>query len=103
MGHRRIDSASSRAWEVTDPDERHLIEVENSVLNHRADRRDPEAHATLIVERQALNELLGKTADLAELAESGRLRIEGDGMKLAELLGLLEDPDPNFAIVTPER
>jgi alkyl sulfatase BDS1-like metallo-beta-lactamase superfamily hydrolase len=46
--------------------------------------------------------MLGKEADLAELAESGRLRIEGDGMKLAELLGLLEEPDPGFAIVTPD-
>jgi hypothetical protein len=26
-------------------------------------------------------------------------RIDGDGVKLGELLGLLEDPAPNFAIV----
>jgi len=89
-------------WVVTDPDERHLLTLENGVLNHRADRHDPEADATLTIERGALNEMLGNEADLAELAESGRLRIEGDGIKLAELLALLEDPDPGFAIVTPE-
>jgi alkyl sulfatase BDS1-like metallo-beta-lactamase superfamily hydrolase len=88
-------------WVVTDPDERHLLRLENGVLNHRADRDDPEADATLTIERRALNEMLGKEADLAELAESGRLRVEGDGMKLAELLGLLEEPDPGFPIVTP--
>ena len=43
-------------------------------------------------ERQAL---------LAALAETGRLRVEGDGTKVGELLGLLDDPDPNFPIVTP--
>jgi alkyl sulfatase BDS1-like metallo-beta-lactamase superfamily hydrolase len=89
-------------WQVTDPDENHLIEVENGVLNHRADRLHPEADATLVIERRALNEMLAKTADLAELAQSGRLRVEGDGEKLGQLLGLLDEPDPGFAIVTPD-
>jgi len=52
------------------------------------------------VEREALNLLLLRTADIGELAESGRLRLEGDGAKLGELLGLLDEPDPGFAIVT---
>ena len=56
-----------------------------------------------MIERRALNEMLGQDADLAELASSGRLRVEGDGAKLGELLGLLDEPDPGFAIVTPER
>ena len=55
-----------------------------------------------MVEREALNQLLLKTADIGELAESGRLRVEGDGVKLGELLGLLDEPDPGFAIVTPD-
>jgi len=88
-------------WVVTDPDETHLIEVGNGVLNHRSERRHPEADATLTIEREALNELLLGRADLAALAESGRLRVEGDGEKLGELLGLLDDPDPGFPIVTP--
>jgi alkyl sulfatase BDS1-like metallo-beta-lactamase superfamily hydrolase len=89
-------------WRVTDPDERRLLRVENSVLNHRPWKQGSEAEAALVIERRALNELLGGTADLAALAESGRLRVEGDGEKLGELLGLLDEPDPGFAIVTPE-
>jgi alkyl sulfatase BDS1-like metallo-beta-lactamase superfamily hydrolase len=102
-GPRAWDKLLTINWEVTDPDERHLLELENGVLHHRADRHDPEADATLIVERRALNEMLSGAAELAELAESGRLRVEGDGIKLGELLGLLDEPDPGFAIVTPER
>jgi alkyl sulfatase BDS1-like metallo-beta-lactamase superfamily hydrolase len=94
--HLRID------WVVTDPDEQHAIAVRNGVLRHRPGRHDPKADAGLVVEREALNLLLLRTADLGELAESGRLRLEGDGAKLAELLGLLDEPDPGFAIVTPE-
>jgi len=90
-------------WQVTDPDERHLLSVENGVLRHRPWREgDAEPEATLVIERRALNEMLSGSADLAELATDGRLRVEGDGMKLGELLGLLDEPDPGFAIVTPE-
>jgi alkyl sulfatase BDS1-like metallo-beta-lactamase superfamily hydrolase len=89
-------------WTVTDPDEQHRITVRNGVLRHKPGSHGSEAEATLAVERQALNQLLLKTADIAELAESGRLRVEGDGVKLGELLSLLDEPDPGFAIVTPD-
>jgi alkyl sulfatase BDS1-like metallo-beta-lactamase superfamily hydrolase len=88
-------------WVVTDPDEAHAITVRNGVLRHRPGRH-PEAEAALVVERAALDELLLKTADLAELLEGGRLRVEGEAVKLGELLGLLDEPDPRFPIVTPE-
>ncbi|MEX2108199.1 MAG: alkyl sulfatase dimerization domain-containing protein [Solirubrobacterales bacterium] len=89
-------------WVVTDPDEEHSITVRNGVLSHRPGKHGPSADAGLVVEREALNQLLLKTADIGELAESGRLRVEGDGVKLGELLGLLDEPDPGFAIVTPD-
>jgi alkyl sulfatase BDS1-like metallo-beta-lactamase superfamily hydrolase len=88
-------------WVVTDPDEAHAITVRNGVLRHRPGRHE-RAEATLVVERAALDELLLKTADLAALLEGGRLRVEGEAVKLGELLGLLDEPDPRFAIVTPE-
>jgi alkyl sulfatase BDS1-like metallo-beta-lactamase superfamily hydrolase len=91
------------AWQVTDPDERHLLSLENGVLHHRPGGGAAEAEATLVIERAALNEMLGGDADLAALASGGRLRVEGDGEKLGELLGLLEEPDESFAIVTPEK
>ncbi|HEY7950443.1 MAG TPA: alkyl sulfatase dimerization domain-containing protein [Solirubrobacterales bacterium] len=93
--HLRID------WRVTGPDEQHRITVHNGVLRHKPGNHEPAADAALMVEREALDQLLLKTADIAELAESGRLRVEGDGVKLGELLGLLDEPDPGFAIVTP--
>ena len=89
-------------WVVTDPDEQHAITVRNGVLSHRPGRHDPEAGAGLVIEREALNQLLLGTAEIGELAESGRLLVEGDGVKLGELLGLLDEPDPGFAIVTPD-
>jgi alkyl sulfatase BDS1-like metallo-beta-lactamase superfamily hydrolase len=88
-------------WQVTDPDERHLLRLENGVLNHRPWPEGAEAEATLVIKRAALNEMLSGSAELQALAEAGDLRVEGDAIKLGELLGLLEEPDPAFPIVTP--
>ncbi len=88
-------------WLIADPDEAHALTVRNGVLRHRPGKHEPAADATLLVDREALDQLLLKTADIAALAESGRLRVEGDGVKLGELLGLLDEPDPGFPIVTP--
>jgi linear primary-alkylsulfatase len=94
--HLRVD------WVISDPGEEHALTVRNGVLHHRPGRHDPAADAALFVDREAFDQLLLKTAAIAALAESGRLRIEGDGEKLGELLGLLDEPDPAFAIVTPD-
>jgi alkyl sulfatase BDS1-like metallo-beta-lactamase superfamily hydrolase len=37
----------------------------------------------------------------AELFASGAIAVAGDGARLGELLGLLDDGDPAFPIVTP--
>jgi linear primary-alkylsulfatase len=88
-------------WLISDPDEEHALTVRNGVLRHRPGRHEPAADAALLLDREALDRLLLKTADVAALAESGRLRVEGDGEKIGELLGLLDEPDPGFPIVTP--
>ena len=63
---------------------------------------DAEADATRSIERGALDECCSKPPTWPSWPSSGRLAIEGDGAKLGELLGLLDQPDPGFAIVTPD-
>ncbi len=88
-------------WIFTDTDEHHVLMLSNGVLIHSANRQDPQADATVLVERAALNELFAGITPVGELLGTGRLRVEGDAPKLGELLGLLDEPDPSFAIVTP--
>jgi alkyl sulfatase BDS1-like metallo-beta-lactamase superfamily hydrolase len=88
-------------WVFTDTEERHVLRLSNGALIHSADRQDPHADATVLVERAALNELFAGVAPMPELLGAGRLRVEGDVAKLGELLSLLDEPDPSFAIVTP--
>jgi alkyl sulfatase BDS1-like metallo-beta-lactamase superfamily hydrolase len=100
-GPRAWDSRLRIDWVIAEPDEAHALTVRNGVLRHRPGRHEPAADAALLVDRQGLDRLLLKTADIGELVESGRLRFEGDGEKIGELLGLLDEPDPSFPIVTP--
>jgi alkyl sulfatase BDS1-like metallo-beta-lactamase superfamily hydrolase len=88
-------------WVFTDTDERHVLMLSNGVLIHSANRQRTDADATIVVERAAINELFAGVTPMAELLAGGRLRVEGDPVKLGELLGLLDEPDSAFAIVTP--
>jgi alkyl sulfatase BDS1-like metallo-beta-lactamase superfamily hydrolase len=88
-------------WVFTDTGERHLLTLSNGVLIPSTDRHDADADATVVVERAALNELFAGLTPIAELLETERLRVEGDAAKLGQLIGLLDEPDPSFAIVTP--
>jgi alkyl sulfatase BDS1-like metallo-beta-lactamase superfamily hydrolase len=100
-GPRAWDSHLRIDWVIAEPDEEHALTVRNGVLHHRAGRHAPACDAALLIDREALDQLLLKTADIGELIESDRLRFEGEGEKIGELLGLLDEPDPGFPIVTP--
>lgn len=100
-GPRAWDSHLRIDWVIAEPDEEHALTVRNGVLHHRSGRHEPAADAALLVDRQGLDQLLLKTADIAELIECDRLRFEGNGEKIGELLGLLDEPDTSFPIVTP--
>jgi alkyl sulfatase BDS1-like metallo-beta-lactamase superfamily hydrolase len=99
-GPRAFETEISIVFELADTGEAHTLTLENAVLTHRPGRREG-TDATLRLERAALDELIAETSTAPDLLAAGRLEIEGDGTKLAELFGLMDEPDPNFAIVTP--
>jgi alkyl sulfatase BDS1-like metallo-beta-lactamase superfamily hydrolase len=89
------------AWHFTDVGERWCVTVENGALSAVAGRLDDEAHAKVTLTRAAFDKVLLGEGEGAELFASGAIAIEGDGAKLGEFLGLLDEGDPVFAIVTP--
>jgi alkyl sulfatase BDS1-like metallo-beta-lactamase superfamily hydrolase len=100
-GPRAGDRRITLDWRFTDTGDEYGLTLQNGVLTHRRGTPAGPIDATVSIQRSALNEVVAGTAKLEELISSGRLAIEGDQAKLAELLGLLDPPDPNFAIVTP--
>jgi alkyl sulfatase BDS1-like metallo-beta-lactamase superfamily hydrolase len=100
-GPRAGDRRITLHWRFTDTAEEYGLTLQHGVLRHR--RGTPSGHidATVNVQRSALNDVVAGSATVDELTSAGRLVVEGDQAKLGELLGLLDPPDPNFAIVTP--
>ncbi len=98
-GPRAWDERILLNWAIDD--ERYVMTLCNGVLNHVAGKQDDGADATVTVARKAFDRILLGTAAPADLLASGELRIEGDAARLGTLLGLLDEPDPGFAIVTP--
>jgi alkyl sulfatase BDS1-like metallo-beta-lactamase superfamily hydrolase len=77
------------------------VTVENGALSAVRGRVAPDADATVTLTRAAFDSMLLQEGDVAELFTSGAIAVQGDGAKLGELLGLLDEGDPGFAIVTP--
>ena len=100
-GPRAGDRRIALHWRMTDRGAEYSVTLEHGVLTHRAGAPAGTVDATVRVERAAIDEMLAGTATLEDLMTAGRLTVEGDAAKLGELLGLLDPPDPEFAIVTP--
>jgi alkyl sulfatase BDS1-like metallo-beta-lactamase superfamily hydrolase len=91
-------------WTVTGPDgaeEQHWPQLGNGVLTHGEGSGRGGADATIRIGRQALLGLFSGTAGAEELEKAGDMTIDGSRDVLARLLGVLDAPDPGFAIVTP--
>jgi alkyl sulfatase BDS1-like metallo-beta-lactamase superfamily hydrolase len=100
-GSKAADLSLTVAWHFTEPEGRYLMRLSNGVLSHRPGREGDEADATIRLARSALDDLLTNRVALDELLTSGRLVLEGDVAALGSLFGVLDHPDPGFAIVTP--
>jgi alkyl sulfatase BDS1-like metallo-beta-lactamase superfamily hydrolase len=89
------------AWNFTDVEEHWILTVENGALSTVRGRLACDPDATVTLTRSALDSVLLGEGDGPALFASGAIAVEGDGAKLGEFLGLLDEGDPTFAIVTP--
>lgn len=96
------DRAMRFNFVFTDVDEIHLIEVVNGVMHHtQVPVETDEVDATVRVTRDFWLRLIQQEAGLLQMIASSEFAIEGDRGKLLGFFGLLEQPDEEFAIVTP--
>ncbi|MGW6700069.1 alkyl/aryl-sulfatase [Nocardia sp. NPDC055049] len=101
-GPRAWDARIVIDWRITDSGTVHRTELRNGLLVHFDVEGDlPPAQATFTLTEADLRAALLGGQDLAKMIGDGRVTAEGDPTKLAELVGYLDAPDPDFAIVTP--
>jgi linear primary-alkylsulfatase len=93
-GPRAASTTLSVLWHFTDSDEHYLMELSNGVLSHRPTRRTPEADLDLTLTHPQLLGLLA-SGSLDGIGTSG------DPGVLQTIMGLADEPDPSFPVVTP--
>ncbi|MFD6860498.1 alkyl/aryl-sulfatase [Rhodococcus sp. NPDC060090] len=102
-GPRAWDARITIDWHVSDHSITHRAQLRNGLLVHfdlgEADLGSPDVIFTLT--SRALHEALLGGADLSAMIEDGSVEADGNVAALSELVGYLDSPDPDFAIVTP--
>lgn len=101
-GPRAWDAKITIDWRFTDSGTVHRTQLRNGLLVHFDVEGDlPPADTTFgLTEADLRGALLGGQ-DLGKMIGDGRVTVAGDPAKLAELVGYLDAPDPDFAMVTP--
>lgn len=87
--------------DFTDIDEQYLLVVKNGVLRYAKGKQSAAADATVRMTRATLDQIVLGEATAADKLAVGEVRIEGDATKLGEFLGLLDNFEFWFNIVTP--
>jgi alkyl sulfatase BDS1-like metallo-beta-lactamase superfamily hydrolase len=102
----RVDGP--RAWSerlvidvaLSDLGQTHRVSLSNGVLSHTSSPGPVRPDLTLTLAMPALTGLLTGQLAPAQFAEAG-VQLAGDPGALGRLLAVLDEPDPDFAIVTP--
>jgi alkyl sulfatase BDS1-like metallo-beta-lactamase superfamily hydrolase len=94
------DRRSTIVCVLPDIDETWTLMLRHGTLSHRSGA-DAEADATVTIKRADLNRVILGEVKLEELIEDGTATLDGDAQRLHELLGLLDEFEFWFNIVTP--
>lgn len=89
-------------WTISELDLVHRTQLRNGVLVHYDVSADmPAPDVTFTLSDADLHAALLGAKDMQQLIADGAVTVDGDVSKLIELVGYLDAPDPDFAIVTP--
>lgn len=99
-GERAGDRRITLGCVLPDAGEEWTLIVRNGSLSHRKGI-EPDADATVTIDRANLDEVILGTAPLVDQLADGRASIDGDERALHDLIDLLDDFEFWFNIVTP--
>ncbi len=88
-------------WQLSDTGERSALTLQNSALTHLAGRHAEDADCTVTLDRPTLDRIVLRELAVADALAQGRVAVAGDGARLAELVGLLDDFSMGFPVVEP--
>jgi alkyl sulfatase BDS1-like metallo-beta-lactamase superfamily hydrolase len=90
-------------WNFSDSQSSFVLTLEHAALTHLANKHVADADISLILTRDALNEIVLRRATIADAIQSGQIKVVGDVGKAVELFSLFDTFNPNFEIVEPKK
>lgn len=103
----RLDSEKAQGhdmtlnWQFEDIDKPFALTLRNGVLTSREDSTNTQADVSVKMNKATLDKISQRQLDFPTAIKQGDIKLEGDGKKLGELLGMLDAFSPQFNIVTP--
>lgn len=88
-------------WNLSDSPERYAIELVDSVLVYRSGKPFATPDATLTMSKADFANVMMGGSTFDQETQAGRAKVEGDGAKVNELFGSLNNFNFMFNIVTP--
>ncbi|WP_229459304.1 alkyl sulfatase dimerization domain-containing protein [Massilia cavernae] len=88
-------------WVFEDLKKPFALTLRNGVLTYREGSKHAKADATITMSKATLDRIGLRQRDFPTAIEQGEIKVEGDGKKLFELLGMLDTFKQMFNIVTP--
>jgi alkyl sulfatase BDS1-like metallo-beta-lactamase superfamily hydrolase len=99
-GPRAAGKEMTLNFTFTDTNQNYTLKLKNGVLNHFSKLAE-KPDATYTLTRADLDNILLGQAKTEDLLKEGKIKVEGESGKVAELLGLLDTFDFWFDIITP--
>ncbi len=90
-------------WSFTDTGETFVLNLENCALTYTEGMQSEKADASFTLTRGLLDEVIAKQTSFPEAVAAGKVKFTGNAMKLAELMGLMDEFPRMFEIVEPKR
>jgi alkyl sulfatase BDS1-like metallo-beta-lactamase superfamily hydrolase len=90
-------------WSFTDTNEDFVLTLENCALTYLAAAQAAAADAGFTLARSTLAEVIAKQTSFPEAIASGKIKVTGNAMRLAELMALMDEFPRMFEIVEPKR
>jgi len=90
-------------WRFTDTGETFVLNLDNSALTYTEGVQSDKADASFTLARATLDEVIAKQTSFPEAVGAGKVEVGGNPMRLAELMGLMDEFPRMFEIVEPKR
>lgn len=90
-------------WSFTDTQELFRTNLQNSTLTWLPERQSDQADASITLSRATLNAILAKQNSFPAAIKAGEIGIQGNPQKFFELMGLMDNFSPDFALIEPVK